>query len=84
MRKRIKTNEISKVGIVSISKLLLKTIYIANEPVTKPAKNPSTVLFGEISSYSFLLPYRLPNSYAAISETDIEIRAKKVNKAPTF
>ena len=57
---------------------------LANEPVIKPAKKPSTVLFGEISSYSFLLPYRLPNSYAAISETDIDIRAKKVNKAPTF
>ena len=81
---KIKINEISNVGIVSISKLLLKTIYITNEPVIKPAKKPSTVLFGEISSYSFLLPYRLPNSYAAISETDIEIRAKKVNKAPTF
>ena len=47
----IKINEISKVGIVSISKLLLKTIYTADEPVNKPAKNPSTVLFGEISSF---------------------------------
>ena len=81
---KIKINETNKVGIVSKSKLLLITRYIANDPVIKPAKKPSTVLFGDISSYSFLLPYRLPNSYAAISEMDIEISAKNVNNGPAF
>ena len=42
-------------------------------PIKRPAKNPSTVLFGDIFSASFLEPNLLPISYAKISDIAIAI-----------
>ena len=43
----------------------------------------STVLLGEMCSINFLFPYRLPTSYARVSDKDIEIIARYVNREYT-
>ena len=53
--------------MIAILKLINKV------PINKPAKNPSTVLFGDIFSASFLEPNLLPISYAKISDIAIAI-----------
>ncbi len=65
-------NEIMIVTNKLVSRFIDIFIPINSVPKTKPNNKPSTVLFGEIDSISFLFPILLPASYAAISDIAID------------
>ena len=74
--KNIKITESNKLWINDNAKVLLNTKKLTPTPTIRPARKPSTVLFGDILLANFLFPYLLPYSYAAMSDKDIEINKR--------
>ena len=60
--KNIKNTEINNDCKNGLSRFIVILKVINKEPINRPAKNPSIVLFGEIFSASFLLPILFPIS----------------------
>jgi hypothetical protein len=58
----MKNKEINNDCKNGLSRFIVKFKVIKKEPINRPAKNPSIVLFGEIFSASFLLPTLFPIS----------------------